>query len=269
VLAHGAIESHVIWHYQVRDLIALGGYRLLAYDARGHGSSGPARGPDGNTPLTAYTMARDLVAVLQQAADGRVVLVGHSMGGMVLQALWQHGEIKHIADRVAGVVLTNTTYTADVRGWRREGSVGERAFERVEDVLQRIPRPPKIVERIRLGTNDFTLLVGRLVYGRDPSLRQIATSVGMYEATPATTLNAFIDLARFDAHDALGTIDVPVLVIAGSRDMITPPHLSEEIAACVPDAELVVLEDCGHTSPFERHDEVSAYLTKFAERVLP
>ncbi|MGH2760245.1 MAG: alpha/beta hydrolase, partial [Actinomycetota bacterium] len=176
VLAHGAIESHVIWHYQVRDMLAAGGYRLLAYDARGHGSSGPARGPDGNTPLTAYTMARDLVAVVQQATEARVALVGHSMGGMVIQALWQHGENKHIADRIAGVVLTNTAYTADLRGWR-EGGVMQRAFERVEDILQRIPLPPKIVERLRPGTNDFTMLVGRLAYGRDPSPRHIATSV--------------------------------------------------------------------------------------------
>ncbi len=269
VLAHGAIESHVIWHYQVRDLLASGGYRLLAYDARGHGSSGPPRGPDGKTPLTAYTMARDLVAVVQQTTQGRVVLVGHSMGGMTIQALWQHGENQHIADRIAGAVLTNTAYTADLRGWRREGTIGQRALERAEDILQRIPRPPKIVERLRLGTNDLTMLVGRLVYGRDPSPWHIATSVRMYEGTPSETLNAFIDLARFDAHDALGSIDVPVLVITGSRDMITPPHLSEEIVAQVPDAELVVLEDCGHTSPFERHDEVSAYITKFAERLLP
>jgi pimeloyl-ACP methyl ester carboxylesterase len=219
--------------------------------------------------MTGYTLARDLVAVVQQAIEARVVLVGHSMGSMTIQALWQHGEIQHIADRVAGIVLTNATYTADVRGWRREGTIGERAFERVEDVLQRIPRPPKLVERIRLGTNDLALLIGRLVYGRDPSLRHIATSVKMYEATPATTLNAFIDLARFDTNAALASIDVPTLVIAGSRDLITPPHLSESIAATVPDAELVMFEDCGHTSPFERHDEVSAYLAKFAEHVLP
>jgi pimeloyl-ACP methyl ester carboxylesterase len=268
VLAHGAIESHVIWHYQVRDLLADGNYRVIAYDARGHGRSGPARGPQANTPFTAYTMARDIVAVVQQATQGRVVLCGHSMGGMAIQGLWQHGEIVHIADRVAGIVLLNTAYTTDLRGWRGKGSLGERVFERVEDVLQRIPAPPKLIDRVRMGTNDLTLLIGRFVYGKQPSRRQVATSVRMYETTPSATLHAFIDLARFDSHDALSTIDVPTLVIGGSRDRVTPVWLSEEIAKCVPDVELVVFEDCGHTAVFERHEEVSAHLKKFAERVL-
>ena len=269
VLAHGAIETHVIWHYQVRDLLADGGYRVLCYDARGHGSSGPARGPDGKTPFTAYTMARDLVVVVQQTTSDKVVLVGHSMGGMVIQALWQHGDHQQIADQIAGVVLTNTAYTADLRGWRREGTFGQRMFERVEDVFQRIPRPPKIVDKLRTGTTDLAMLVGRVVYGDDPSPKQIATSVKMYEQTATPTLNAFIDLARFDAKDALGLIDVPVLVMTGSEDAITPPHLSKDIAELIPDAELVTFEGCGHTSPFERHEEVSSYIRKFAERVLP
>lgn len=269
VLAHGAIETHVIWHYQARDLLAEGGYRLLAYDARGHGSSGPAKGPDGNTPLTAYTMARDLVAVVRQTTKQRVVLVGHSMGGMVIQALWQHGENQHIADQVAGVVFTNTAYTADLHGWRREGTLGQRMFERVEDVLQRIPRPPKIVDKLRVGTTDLAMLVGRVAYGDDPSPRHIATSVKMYEQAATPTLNAFIDFARFDARDALQLIDAPALIIAGSKDAITPPHLSKDMAELIPDAELVTFEGCGHTSPFERHEQVSAYITKFAERVLP
>ncbi len=267
VMAHGAIETHVIWHYQVRDLLADGRYRMIAYDARGHGASGPPRGPNGDTPFTEYSMCRDLVSVVQHTTSGPVVLVGHSMGGMTIQALWQRGEIRHIADRVRGVVLTNTAYSADLRGWRGKGSVGERAFERLEDVIQRIPRPHRLVERVRPGLSDLTLLVGRAVYGRDPSLHQIATSVRMYQRAASETIAAFVDLAHFDAHAALPLIDVPTLVIAGSRDLLTPPWLSEEIAARVPNAELVTLEDCGHTSPFERHEEVSAYLRKFAERV--
>jgi pimeloyl-ACP methyl ester carboxylesterase len=206
-------------------------------------------------------------AVVEQATSGRVVLVGHSMGGMTIQALWQHGEIKHFADRVSGIALINSSYTADLRGWRGRGSLGERAFERLEDVIQRIPRPQRFVERVRPGLSDLTLLIGRLVYGKDPSLRQIATSVRMYEQAASETLAAFVDLAHFDAHDALSLIDVPTLVIAGTRDLVTPPLLSEEIASRVSNVEPVMLEDCGHTAPFERHDDVSAHLRKLVDRV--
>jgi pimeloyl-ACP methyl ester carboxylesterase len=267
VLAHGAIESRWLWHYQLRDLSADGRLRLLAYDARGHGLSGPARGPEGTTPMTPYTMARDLVAVARELTRGSLVLIGHSMGGMTVQALWQHGDIRQMDGRVAGVVLINTTYTSDLRGWRGRGGLHERAIERVEDVLQRVPRPPRIVDRLRPGRNDLTLLIARLVYGRDPSPRHVEASVRMYERTPTPTIAALVDIAGFDAHGALPLIDVPVLILAGERDLVTPPLLSETIAARVPDAELVVLDGCGHIGPFERHEEVTAHLRKFAERV--
>lgn len=267
VFVHGAIESRLLWHYQVRDLCSDPGLRLLAYDARGHGLSGPARGPDGETPFTEYSQCRDLVAVVDQLTTGPVVIVGHSMGGMATLALWQHGEIQHIRDRVVGIVLVNSAYTADLRGWRGKGKRRERAFERAEDVLQRIPMPARLLDRVRPGSSDLTLVIGRLAYGTDPSPTHIATSVAMYESTPSDTLHAFIDLTRFDAHGALGLVDVPALVIAGSKDFITPQMLSEEIAAHVADAELVVLEGCGHVGPFERHEDVSAHLRKFVDRV--
>jgi pimeloyl-ACP methyl ester carboxylesterase len=267
VFAHGAIENHVLWHYQVRDLLAGTGARMIAYDARGHGTSGPARGPDGTTPFTEYAQCRDLVAVVEQCTTGPVVLMGHSMGGMAILALWQHGEIRHIRDRIRGIVLTNSAYTADLRGWRGKGKRRERAVERIEDVLQRIPLPMRLVDRIRPGTNDLTLLIARLVYGKDPSPTHIAASVRMYEATPSPTLTAFVDLSRFDAHTALPLVDVPALVVTGTRDAVTPMWLSEEIAARIPDAELVVFEDCGHTAPFERYEQLTAHLTKFLERV--
>lgn len=267
VFAHGAIESLVLWHYQVRDLLAERSVRMIAYDARGHGTSGPARGPDGHTPFTEYAQCRDIVAVVEGCTTGRVVLVGHSMGGMAILALWQHGEIVHIRDRVAGVVLVNSAYTADLRGWRGKGKRRERAVERIEDVLQRIPLPTRLVDRVRLGINDLTLLIGRLAYGKDPSATHIRASVRMYQTTPSPTLTAFVDLARFDAHTALPTVDVPMLVVTGTLDEITPSWLSKEIASLVPDAELVVFEDCGHTAPFERHEQLTAHLRKFLERV--
>lgn len=265
VLAHGVLESHVSWHYQVRDL---GDLRVVAYDARGHGSSGPVRGPHGNTPFTEYTQSRDLAAVVEQVTDGPVVCAGHSMGGMTIQALWQHGEITRIRDRVRGIALVNTTFTADVRGWRGGGTRGERAYERLEDVLQQVPLSPRLVDRLRPGRGShLPLFIARLEFGRDPSPTHIATAVRIYEGTPSATMAAATDLARFDAFHALPLIDVPTLVVTGTKDIVTPMWLSEEIALRVPDAELVVLEDCGHMALFERYDELNDHLRKFLERL--
>ena len=90
----------------------------------------------------------------------------------------------------------------------------------------------------------------------------------MYQETPSATVAASVDLATADLYRALPHIDVPVLVVAGKHDRVTPSWLSDEVVARVPNAELVVLDGCGHVAPFERHEELNTLIAKFAERVL-
>ncbi len=116
--------------------------------------------------------------------------------------------------------------------------------------------------------NDLGILVARTLFGRVASPRHVAVAYHMYETTPAQTLAAAADLLAYDVTDDLPKIDVPVLVIGGSRDVITPVALSRYMADIIPDAELVILDGCGHMAPFERHEDVTAHVRKFAERVL-
>ena len=61
-----------------------------------------------------------------------------------------------------------------------------------------------------------------------------------------------------DSRATLAGITCPTVVICGRQDQVTPLELSEEMAAIVPSATLVVIEDCGHMSPLERPQEVSS-----------
>lgn len=63
---------------------------------------------------------------------------------------------------------------------------------------------------------------------------------------------------RADKRPELPAISCPTLVLCGRQDMLTPLALSEEMAGLIPDAELVVIEDCGHLSTMERPDAVNA-----------
>jgi pimeloyl-ACP methyl ester carboxylesterase len=268
VFSHGVTENHVVWHYLVRDLRADGRLRLVAYDARGHGNSGPAHGPEGGTVFDSHTLGHDLAAVIDEAAVGPVVVVGHSLGGMT--ALSRLVLEREERERIAGGVLVNSTFSAQLGGWGDQGSVFQRAFERAGDLARQAAGDDgKRIERWRVRVSDLAMLLSRTLFGRDPSPRHIAVAFHMFETTPSQTLAAGIDLATFDVHAQLPSIAVPVLVVAGSRDILTPPFLSKEIAAKVPDAELVILDGCGHMGPFERHDELVALVRKFAERVLP
>jgi 3-oxoadipate enol-lactonase/4-carboxymuconolactone decarboxylase len=89
----------------------------------------------------------------------------------------------------------------------------------------------------------------------------------MFETTSAQTLAAAIDMATYDVLADLPKVDVPTLIVTGSRDILTPPFLSREMTKQIPDAELVVFEGCGHMAPFERHDELTAQVRKFADEV--
>jgi pimeloyl-ACP methyl ester carboxylesterase len=197
-----------------------------------------------------------------------VVLVGHSLGGIAIQALWD-GELADVVRRrVAGIVLVNTTFTAELAGWRGGGTRPQRAYERVDDVAQRLIGSERIVRRLRPRDSDLTMLGARVVYGKDPSPSHLAASVRIYRETPSATIAASIDLATTDLYHVLPHIDVPALVVGGTHDRIAPPFLSEEIAARVPDAELVLLDDCGHIAPFERHEELNTLIAKFSATVL-
>ena len=70
-------------------------------------------------------------------------------------------------------------------------------------------------------------------------------------------------IGRPDSRATLATIQCPTVVVCGREDEITPLALSEEMAAAIPDARLVVVDRCGHMSTLERPQEVTQALTEW------
>lgn len=271
VFCHGVTLDHTIWHYQLRELAAEGRIRLVAIDARGHGRSGPAKGPEGTTVFRASTLAKDLHAVLSAADVRSAVVVGHSMGGMLAQAFaCLEEEYSDARALVAGYVLVCTTFTSELGAWRPSGPRAPRLRARIERRFERMARDPEIFDRLRLpALSDAALLATRLVFGRDPSPSQVAFTHRLFDACPAETFAAaMVGLADFDVLDRLGAIDVPVLICAGDRDILTPARLAEEMARRIPDAEILVYPGAGHMVMLERHREFTSALRSFCDRVL-
>lgn len=73
-------------------------------------------------------------------------------------------------------------------------------------------------------------------------------------------------IARPDQRPLLGLIRCPALVATGRQDDWSPPEQHRAIAAALPDADLVIFEDCGHMSPAERPDAVNAALGDWLAR---
>lgn len=266
VFAHGFCLDMGTFHFQRRGLHEQ--YRMVFYDQPGHGRSG--RLPQGE--YTLESLGHSLRSVIELAAPtGRIVLLGHSMGGMAIMALAEQ-EPDLFADRVAGVVLVSTS----------AGNLDQVNFG-LPEVVAKFRRPlmplirnaPRItvsmVDRARAASTDLAwLLTRRYGFGtRRPSPALVSYVERMNSSTSAEVIARYVRTlyahARLLALAALRT--VPVLVVCGDVDVLTPLAHSEEICAALPDAELVVVENGGHVVLLEHADQVNAAIEAFLRRV--
>lgn len=74
-------------------------------------------------------------------------------------------------------------------------------------------------------------------------------------------------MARPDSRGLLAQIACPALVLCGREDQVTPPELSEEMAAAIPGADLVIVPECGHMSTLEQPAAVSRALAAWCGKV--
>ncbi|MFD1658962.1 alpha/beta fold hydrolase [Streptomyces caeni] len=258
VFSHGYCLNQDSWHFQRAAL--RGVVRTVHWDQRSHGRSGRGMDQADGTPVTIDQLGRDLKAVIDAAVpEGPIVLVGHSMGGMTVMALAdQYPEL--IRDRVVGVALVGTSSG-------RLGEVnfglpvaGVNAVRRVlPGVLRVLGQQAALVEKGRRATADlFAGIIKRYSFASrdvDPVIARFAER--MIEGTPIDVVAEFYP--AFSDHDKTSALarfaDLPVLVLAGLQDLVTPSEHSEAIAGLLPDAELVLVPDAGHLVMLE-HPEV-------------
>jgi pimeloyl-ACP methyl ester carboxylesterase len=253
------------WHYQRRDLEV--DHRVVTFDLRGHGGSDPAVDDD----YSAGALADDVVAVLQQAAPDtdRAVLVGHSLGGMsVLAALRHHPEV--MRSRAAGIGLVATAGADVVGGVVRTGAAV--AATVVQSALVR-SRPARFVRRRleeprRDNPTDLSLVITRLFgLSRSAPPGVIEFVDRLNRRVPAGVLGALAaTLTTIDELDYLEGVDVPVAVVVGEEDRLTPPSQAEKIVARVPAADFVCVPQAGHTVMVEQPEPVTAALRRLSIR---
>jgi pimeloyl-ACP methyl ester carboxylesterase len=261
VLIHGWTEEIRFWLHVIRELSAQG-LRVLAYDLRGHGHSGRALHGD-------YSLARfgeDVEAVLEACMpDGeRAVVAGHSLGAMSIVAWAEHHEVQRHA---GAAVLMNT-------------GVGNLIAEQLLVPLPKIARAAnEIVARRgflgsratlpRFSTPLTHAAIKYVAFGRAATPAQVAFYERMLITLPPDVrADVGIAMSEMRLYDALPSLTVPTLVIAGEDDRLTPPSHAERIARSVPRLhELVVLEKAGHMGPLECPELISDAVTRLARRV--
>ncbi len=261
VLVHGWGLTRQSWHYQRAALRTT--HRVVVYDQRSHGSS-EWSAPDHST---IDQLAADLRTVLGQLVPtGPVALVGHSMGGMTVMALARL-DPDLVRDRVVAVALVATS----------SGHLGRHArglpassLSRLSPLLRAtIDTAPWLVEAPRRLAADLSYdAVRRYGFGSDPQEAHVAFADRMLADAPVGVYTAFWPLfVSLDLSDVLPAFtDLPTLVVAGERDVMTPVGLSRRLAETIRTAELVVLPDSGHLLMLERHEQLTGLLEALLER---
>ena len=258
VFIHGSALRTDLWHYQLEGI---DDRRLIFYDLRGHGLSQPK----GDTEFSVVTLAKDLEVIIEDSKLDEVVLVGHSIGGMVaLELASSRPEL--LSTRIKGLVLTNTTFRPPIETIAGGAALAHlermtrRPFEMLGPHSARIDRLRKIVK----PSDALFWTVSFAAFGPHASAKQVDFTYDMLAETPSDVIfDLFKAYRGFDVEDRLSDVTVPTLIIGGARDRITLAEASEHMARVMPKAQLEILQDCGHMAMMERHDEFNELLKSF------
>ncbi len=262
VLTHGWGLDSDEWYYVKKDLAQC---RLIVWDLPGLGLS---KQPD-NHDYSLENLATDLDAVIGVAGGKPVVLIGHSIGGMISLT---HFKVfpAAMSSRVCGLVLVNTTYTNPVRTTSMAG---------LKTALQKPVFEPLL--HLTIGLSPLVRVMNWMSYWNGSAHKSAESSgfsgketrgqldfVAKYTpaASPAVTARGMLGMLKYDATDTLRTIAVPTLVITGDRDSICKPEASEHMRAAIAGAELVTFSPAKHEGLLEHHEKFSESIRAFVVR---
>jgi len=236
VFLHGVGGGHAAWDEQVGHFARLG-YDCLAWDQPGYGHA-PASDP--------YSFESVAAALRGVIGESPVVLVGHSMGGLVAQEAYAR-----YPEKIAALALTFTS----------AAFVGSSDFA-AKFVAERLDPLDAGATMKELAARVMPQMGGsKAVEGAVERAKAI-----MAELSPATYRKAVRMLTTFDRRADLPKIAVPTLLIAGSDDHTAPPAIMARMAAKIPNADYVLLEGCGHLGPMDQPEAFNAALERFLRK---
>jgi len=254
LLCNGLAGSWEAWSHQIQGFRDR--YRLICWDYRGlYGSAAP----DDPSALSVADHARDALALLGHEGAERAAVVGWSMGVQVGLELFRSAPDKVASltmingvagrpwDYVFNLSLVGRLLPPFLRGLR---SV-PRTLEGLVRQATRLPDPGEWVKRVGLAAQTFDDQVAGEIIDRF-RLLDMDVFIRLLE-----------QMGEHDAWDLLPTIDVPVLIVAGSRDVLTPRAAAERMARRIRGSEIMIIPGATHYAPLEYPEMVNLRLEKF------
>jgi pimeloyl-ACP methyl ester carboxylesterase len=226
---------------------------FVTWDYPGHGRS-PI--PEHPRALTIDSCAGDLWAVVDALGCERAVLLGHSMGAQVILEAWRQrpGRVLALVPVLgaAGKVFDNLPLTRLSALVIKLGEANPKLAEKMLRTTLQLPGLWQVMRALRFV---------------HPDLCPREEFEPWFEHFLNLDLRGYFALCRdmlsHDASDLLAQVDVPVLVVGGEHDLFAPIARSREMAAKIPNAELLVVREGSHAALVEQPELIALTLERF------
>lgn len=241
VMIHGYLESIEVWDGFIGELGRA--QRVLALDIPGHGVSGVRT--DGE-PHTMEFCADVVAEVMDKASIERAVVIGHSMGGYIAEALCE----RH-PERVAGLVLLHSTPYADSpeKGANRKREIEVIRSGRKEMLATSSPGKAFAAVNRKKFSEVIDDMADQVMFTDDEGI--IALLEGM--------------AVRRDMSSVVAGLKVPLLLCFGKGDEFIPVEMAEQIIKEQPEAQVAWFENSGHMSFIEERDRCVEVTNRFID----
>ncbi len=262
VLTHGWGLNSTAWWYTKHALANR--YRLVVWDLPGLGRSKAPK--DGKFTIDRFAEA--LGAVVGSIGSGPVLLVGHSIGGMTTQTFWRACP-KDLRQRVVGVALVDTTHENPLRTMWLSPLWQALRWPVIEPMMWLTILLSPLVwlsswQGYLSGSNQLAMrLTG---FGKFATRGQVDFTARLAcKGSPGVQAKGNLAMFRWKATEVLPAITVPMLVLAGTKDIVTLPSASTLIANAAPRARLSEIEGAGHMGFMERAEAYNQAIAQFAD----
>jgi len=237
LMLHGIGGGNLAFAPQV-ETFAGSGYRAVAWDMPGYGRSAPIE------PYTFKGLAQSCIALIEGLQCGSVILLGHSMGGMVAQEV-----VARRPELVSRLILCGTSpaFGKPDGDWQRRFvaersaplDAGRTMAELAEQLVPQMIGPGALPEGVKLATHC------------------------MAQVSPATYRRALEALVSFDRKANLPNIHVPTLLVAGEHDKNAPPAVMKKMADAIAGSSYIEMKGIGHLQNLEAPEDFDGLVLNF------
>ncbi|MFD1535408.1 alpha/beta fold hydrolase [Nonomuraea guangzhouensis] len=233
-----------VWTLHQTPAITHAGYQAITFNHRG---LTPSDAPVGKYALA--DMVADTKGLIEALGTGPCRIVGYSLGALIAQELAiHHPELVRCAVLIATKARSDATREQHTRAWQALAASGvalPRDFEAAVMAFEMLSP---------VTLNDDAAVSPWLDLFRHSQSDRVTAARQVWAESPD------------DQRAALRSVSAPCRVVAFSDDLIAPPHLGREVAAAIPDCDVVEIDKAGHFGHLERPDEVNAAILEFLKR---